>query len=60
MLYQNTDIHTRRWDRIAGPDGRTLELEPGGTVELDLPEPLVDPFLKPVPKPAAKSAPEEE
>lgn len=46
MKHVNTDVHRRRWITLQGPDGRTLELDPGQVV--DLPEPIDDPYLKPV------------
>lgn len=44
--FANSDIHTRVWPGIIRPDnGQTLELEPGGTAQLDLPDDFSDPYL---------------
>lgn len=55
MKYANTDAETRRWLTLQHPDGHTLELAPGETVELK--EEIDDPYLKPV-KPAKGKTPE--
>jgi len=44
-VYRNADYLTRVWPHIQRPDGRTLELEPGEEVELDLPDDFVDRHL---------------
>lgn len=54
--YTNTDSQRRVWPDIQLPDGHTLELDAGETVELDLAAGFDDPFLKPKAKPARKPA----
>lgn len=49
--YVNTDSAERVWPSLSAPDGSTLSLEAGESVELDLPDGFADPYLKP--KPAA-------
>lgn len=44
-VYRNADYQTRVWPSIQRPNGRTLELEPGEEVELDLPDDFVDRHL---------------
>ena len=44
-VYRNADYQTRVWPSLQRPDGRTLELEPGETVELELPEDFTDTHL---------------
>jgi hypothetical protein len=46
--YVNTDVQDRVWPTIQRPDGRTLELGPSETVELELGPDFEDSFLKPV------------
>lgn len=46
--YHNTDDHARDWPHLTAPDGTTLFLKPGQTVELDLPDDFHDIYLKPV------------
>lgn len=36
FTYRNTDVHRRSWPTIQKPDGSTLELDPGETVELPI------------------------
>jgi hypothetical protein len=57
MRFKNHDSNTRMWLTLHREDGRTLELEPGETVDLDLPKDFSDPHLRPVvvKKGAAKS-----
>ena len=45
--YTNTSSSRRVWPRIQGPDGHTLELDPGESVDLDPPEGFADPYLQP-------------
>ncbi len=54
--YTNMDTQRRVWPDIQLPDGRTLELDAGETVELELAGSFSDPFLKPKSKPARKPA----
>lgn len=56
--FRNADYQTRVWPDLTDPDsGRTLELGPGDTVDLDLPEGFEDAHLVPVaPAKAAKAA----
>ena len=41
--YRNADVHARVWPFL--PNGQSLSLEPGETVELDLPDDFDDGFL---------------
>lgn len=43
--FTNTDVHTRRWNDVRREDGRTLELAPGESADLDLPTDFTDPYL---------------
>ncbi len=45
--YTNTDDQQRIWIGLQNADGTTVSLEPGGSVELDLPDDFDDPYLKP-------------
>ena len=45
MEYVNTDAHARVWPTLQHPDGCTLGLEPGETVDLDVE--VEDPSLQP-------------
>ena len=56
--FTNTDVHGRVWPHIQRPDGSTLELAPGESAEVDLPEEFSDPHLSDAkPKgPAKKNA----
>lgn len=45
-LWKNVDVHTRVWTHLQRPDGRTLELQPGEEVELDLSGDFDDPYLR--------------
>jgi hypothetical protein len=47
MLYKNVGDETRVWPGILRPDGSTLELEPGATADLTLPDDFEDTYLKP-------------
>ena len=67
-IFFNRDTHTRIWTKISVPaTGRTLQLDPGESAELDLPEDYEDPYLKLKPLPKShrsrarfsESAPEE-
>lgn len=53
--YVNTDSQERVWPGLSAPDGSTLSLEAGESVELSLPADFSDAYLKP--KPAAPAAP---
>ena len=44
-LFKNSDVHARVWTHVQRPDGRTLELEPGEEVELDLSDGFEDAYL---------------
>lgn len=60
MKYVNTDWQSRVWLHLQTPDGQTLELAPGETVELA--DRIEDPYLKPAKPaktPAAAAAKEE-
>lgn len=48
MRFKNFDSNTRTWLNLQREDGRTLELEPGETVDLDLPKDFSDPHLRPI------------
>ena len=44
----NTDVHTRVWtDLVNKETGTTLELEPGASADVDLPEGFEDTYLVP-------------
>ena len=59
MLYVNRDSQRRVWPALQGADGRTLELGPGETVELD--QEVVDPHLVPADGASfASTAPEDQ
>ena len=45
--YVNTDYQTRVWPDLKGPDGRTLELGPGQSADVEVPDDFDDPYLKP-------------
>jgi|HubBroStandDraft_6_1064221.scaffolds.fasta_scaffold209095_2 hypothetical protein len=49
-VYRNADYQTRVWPSLQRSDGRTLELGPDETAELDLPDDFADPFLTTEPR----------
>lgn len=59
--YRNAGYQTRRWDDLTDPTtGRTLELAPDETVDLDV-DRFADPYLVPVkPKPTKHAPPKEQ
>ena len=55
-VYVNTSVHARTWLRLQDPEtGRTLRLQPGEEVELDLPDEFEDAHLKPKAQPSKRS-----
>lgn len=47
MRLTNTDVQTRVWPALS-VDGHTLELPPGGSADVDVPDGFTDPYLRPV------------
>jgi len=43
---ENVSDHRRVWPALQTPEGTTLELAPGETAEVALPEDFEDPYLK--------------
>lgn len=58
MLMQNTDFYRRAWSDLSDATGHTLELGPGETADVALPEGFTDPFLRPVSPKKKMPAPE--
>jgi len=58
--YRNTTEQRRVWPTIQRPDGTTLDLEPGETAELELPENFSDATLEDVAPPKKLTKKEQE
>jgi hypothetical protein len=45
--YENCDNQRRVWPALTAPNGKTLQLDPGESVDLDLAADFEDPYLVP-------------
>lgn len=52
--FKNNDHEHRLWPTLQTPDGKTVDLDPGEKVKLDLPEDFQDTHLVPVPSNVTK------
>lgn len=56
--YTNTSAERRTWPHLVSPEtNRTLALDPGETVDLDVPDGFSDPYLVPQRRPVRDPRP---